>query len=85
MIQFKRDGTNAVCAVTIPVPTMDRRIYRFRFETGTEEYAALLTEAMRTEFRRIVQKSRKEAYEAGWRDAKARRRKQEYFAGYLGD
>lgn len=79
MINFKRDDKDAVVTLDLAVPTYDERVFSFKFGCGSEVYAGLLTEAMRKAFGNAVQAARREAYNDGWRDAKAKTAKRDWF------
>lgn len=61
------------------MPTWNERTFQFSFNCGGEAYAGLLTKALRDALGDAVQAVRREAYEEGWRDAKAKTAKRDYF------
>lgn len=83
MINFKRDGKKAVVRIDLSVPEYEERSFPFAFNCDGEVYAGLLTRAMRTAFSDAVKAARKEGYDQGWKDAKAKRASCSWFKGSL--
>lgn len=82
MISFKRDGSTVGIAVTVQVPNYDGRVYHTQWNAGGEAYAGFLSAAMNEQMREALRNIRKEAYEQGWKDAKAKRTKENWFGGW---
>lgn len=53
------------------------------FNTNDPIYAALLADSFNESIRRGIRAVREEAYNAGWQDAKAKRRKADWFSSYV--
>jgi hypothetical protein len=83
MINITRDGTKVRLAVGTRIPTDKAYDYLFYWDCGCVEYAGLLSEAMRNQLGEVVKAARKEAYEQGFRDAKGKRRKNDWFSGAI--
>ena len=83
MISFKRDNTDAVVNISIDVPFCEKMVFAMCFKCGTAEYAGLLTEAMKQQVGAAISAARKEAYEQGWRNAKAKRGKEGWFRSVI--
>lgn len=62
---------------------LERCRYPFVFDCDSKNYAELLKLHLRKCISEAVQKIRREGYENGWKDAKAKRRKQTSFSGYI--
>jgi len=83
MICFARDETWAVAKVTLDVPNYDARVFSMNFECNSAVYAGLLADAMQRVLRSKMKAAREEAYAAGWRDAKAKRTRNDCFSGAM--
>lgn len=83
MITFKREGSVVICKVEMDMPYWDTRIYHFRWETGSDVCSSLLTQHARTTLSDKLRAIRKEAYNRGWKDAKAKTKKEEWFSGWF--
>lgn len=81
MISFKRDGTVVRSDVTIFVPNYEARVFYFKWEAGSGAYAGFVSAQMQREMNAGLKAIRKDAYEQGWKDAKAKRTKEEWFSG----
>lgn len=57
--------------------------FPFRFDAGTEWAAALLAYELRHDLWNALVGIRREAYQAGWKDAKAHAVKETWFTGVL--
>jgi len=75
MIRFTRDGTRVKCTVATDVPNYDSRQFYFYWETEREYAAGLLSAHLTETYENNVGEIRREAYERGWKDAKAHRAK----------
>jgi len=80
MIRFTRNGTKVRCTVCVSIPNLDARCFFFEWETGAEYAAGLLSDKAEREMRSELESIRRKAYEQGYKDAKAKARKQTYFA-----
>lgn len=79
MIALKRDGKDVVLSFDADIPFYDTRRFEFTFHTGQETYAGLLTSHLREKLGDAMEAARREAYEKGWTDAKAKRTKDTWF------
>ncbi len=85
MINIKRDGS----IVKINVQTDLRHesggtsSYPFSFNCGDTAYADLLERYLKDRLSSEMKKARQEAYEKGWREAKAKVKKETWFNGSL--
>jgi len=75
----KREDSKVRIRVDIEVPGEGRVYYMLSIELGNRFYAAFVADAIREQFNDHMARVRREAYEAGWKDAKAKRRKQKWF------
>jgi predicted SPOUT superfamily RNA methylase MTH1 len=82
MISFVREGSKVTIRVTGQSPIADK-IYPFSYEAGTEGYALLLRQNLADALWQAIKKAREEEYEKGWKAAKAKKRKETYFAGWF--
>lgn len=82
MIQILRQGTEIVVKATC---AKNNYTYSFTYECGTgrEDYAILLREALADGLWNTIKTARQEAYEKGWKDAKRKGRKEDWFWGGL--
>ncbi len=85
MIEIKRDGCQVVLHFDLDVPTYETRVFPLSFGCGSggEVYAGLLARAMQESFGDRVAAARRDAYEQGWKEAKAKRSKAEWFSRLL--
>lgn len=87
MITFERNGekscTQVQCRVNGALPEIEKSVFLFSFVCGQEYAAALLVRHLNETFLKQVQLIKSEAYERGWKDAKAKRGKQTWFSGYF--
>jgi len=74
------DGATVV--ITLTVDVLDR-VFRFDCPAGSPWAAQLLRLTMQDQLRRAMERARADAYEAGWRDARAKRPKRVSFWGRL--
>jgi hypothetical protein len=81
-IDFYCSGNEVTAAVTIDVPVLGPRIWKFVLGHPDPTFAAFAQNAMAVQLRDALQNIRREAYEAGWKDAKARRRKATWFSRF---
>jgi len=84
MLNFFREDTRVKISFDVKIPKRDDRVYTFYWECGDENYAGLLADCIEREFDRRVMKARAEAYEQGYKDAKAKRAKRTWFSCILG-
>lgn len=82
MIQFKRDGSSVRVQVFTGVIVDGRERY-FELSIGTESdlYAQLLLEKLDQRMANLIFEIRREEYQRGWKHAKGKIRKSEFFPG----
>ena len=85
MITVARTETEVTLFLVIAVPNYEKRTFTFVCKAGNEAYAGFLAEAARNAMCDFVQKCRQDEYECGWRDAKAKRTKKDWFSRWLGE
>lgn len=78
MIQIEIKETKVRVIVDTKYPIESR--YVFSFDTGNADFAALLAENMNEKMRNDLEKIRRDTYEQGWKDAKAKKAKERYFS-----
>ena len=83
MLSIVRDGNDGEVRVEAFVPTLGTRIFRLRFSTGSDWSAGLVAGNLSEAISSAVKAARSEAYANGWRDAKAKRKKCEWFSESL--
>lgn len=83
MIEIKRNHGEVELWFDCFIPHYELRRFPFTFNCGNSEYAGLLTGKMKTALFEEMQRIRREAYEQGWSDAKAKRAKNDIFKGVL--
>ena len=87
MITVTRDGSDVVVGVTTNLPHESGSRTDFLFQhncgDGETQYAELLTRHIRHVLDTAVETTRREHYEAGRKDAKAKRRKRTWFGSAL--
>lgn len=79
MIYFTRAGTTVKCIAHVDVPNYEKTSLYFYWETGSNISAGLLSAEMEKQLSAKLETIRRESYEAGWRDAKAKKEKRKYF------
>lgn len=79
MIRFSRDGTVVRATVSCPIPNYESRDFWFQWIPGDEAYAGLLSAALQTRMVDQLERIRREAYEQGWKDAKAKTVRRKHF------
>ena len=55
----------------------------FTWQTGQPYLADLLARYIKEHIRKVISDTRREYYEKGWKDAKAKRQKDDWFSGLL--
>jgi len=80
MIDITRDGCEIALVVTPDFPINDLK-FSFTYNTGAEWVARLLRANIHQRQMSILTQIRREAYEQGWKDAKAHRTKKSWFSG----
>jgi hypothetical protein len=83
MISIDVEGEKVQVKVTMSVPFWENRVFPFTFECASRAYAGFFGRALQDKLFKSIQEARQEAYEQGWNDAKKKRRKEDYFKGWL--
>lgn len=65
--------------------SIDRRFYSLDIDTGSELYAELLAKNLSGHLEKLLTTAREKAYNAGWKDAKAKKPKKNRFNRYIKD
>lgn len=78
MIEFKVDETAVVLDVHACYP-LSTTFWSLRLECASKSYAFLLRENLYRNMTNKLEAIRKEAYNQGWKDAKAKTRKRDWF------
>lgn len=79
MIRFYREDNSVKCEVDLDVPQYERRTFYFYWGCNSPVFAGLLAAAFTTAMQDALEKIRRQAYEEGARDAKAKTRKRKFF------
>lgn len=82
-VTINRKGQDVELWLDAFIPNYDSRRFGFTFHCGGDVYAGLLTEHLRKRLGNLVEEARREAYEQGWKDAKAKRSKSDWFSRTL--
>ena len=86
MIRFKREGTQVKIVVDSKVDGVDvSELEACLWDCPNEIIADILFQHLRNKLWKTIEKTRKHEYEEGWKDAKAKRRKEQYFRGVSED
>ena len=84
IIEIKRKDNAVILNITVYIPYECERIFTFTWDTEASWSAGLLTSAMKTALETRITAIREEAYQDGWRDAKAKKGgKRTWFSGRL--
>lgn len=78
-LQVARQGDKVV----VKLPTVLDRFYTFEIQMPHDTSAELLARDMDARLDTAVRAARQTAYEQGWADAKAKRKKRDYFGTWL--
>lgn len=80
MITITKKGTSVMIEVQSKYPL--NRSYLFYWECGREDFALLLRDNLQGKMNDALEKIRQDAYMKGWKDAKARAKKETWFSGW---
>lgn len=80
MIDIKREGTFVKVVVDSQWPISGQ--YSFQWDTGRNDFACLLSENLKNKMVRDIERMRRDAYNQGWKDAKAKAKKETWFSGW---
>ena len=83
MIKFKREGNDAVCVISLDMPFWNTRDFHFTWSTGSEVCSSLLTKHAEEALKTALRKVRETAYNQGWKDAKSKKRKEDWFISWI--
>lgn len=78
MIEFKREGTKVVITVESGVMNYE---FSFNHECNHDHFAVLMRDAYNKHMNEELRKVREQAYNKGWKDAKAKVKKETWFSG----
>ena len=85
MLTFRNEGVNVIAAIDTKT-AVDKNLWLFKFKLDYEAAAAMCANALDRKLDDLIGDIRREAYEQGWRDAKAKRRKlKEFFVHMKAD
>jgi hypothetical protein len=79
MIRFRRDGQHVQCSINCDIPNYEERVFSVYWNAGNEWAAGLLSAETEKQMYAKLERIRCEAYEEGWRAAKAKKAKRKYF------
>jgi len=80
MIEFIKDGEEVL--VKVNTSSSINWHIKAKFNCNSELYAALLRQELHSHLNNTLERIRKQAYEQGWKDAKARTKKETWFSGW---
>ena len=80
MIRFRRSDTDVIAEVDLYIPGIGEQFYPAKFNLATEVEAAFVCQAIKEHMNDSLESIRNESYSAGWRDAKAKRRRKTWFS-----
>jgi hypothetical protein len=81
MFEVKREKNNVRIDVSLKIPGADTWYWTFHLSQHTDAEAQLLVNAINNNLEKVLKEIRKEAYEMGFKDARAKRRKETWFSG----
>lgn len=82
-LTISRDGSK----VTLKVDTnleVERPALLFEWETGKEMHAALLADRLRENYTGLIERARKSAYLAGYKDGRGKKQQRSWWPSWLG-
>lgn len=82
MINAKATEDGVTLGIEINIPGFKTWTYSFIWTTNDEAYAQLLTNQIKDDVETTLKIIRREAYHEGWKDAKAKRKKADWFGGW---
>lgn len=82
MINFLRQETNVIAEIECN-STVAKRWLSFSWNTTSELVAQLFVDNLENHLSERLQMERRKAYLAGWKDAKAKRKRETWFSGSL--
>jgi hypothetical protein len=83
MIRISCKDKQVTLSLDTYLPALGQCTYTFFWECGQEDYADLLSQNFQTSLNNRIKDIRRSEYEKGWKDAKSKRRKEDWFAGSL--
>ncbi len=82
MFEFKRLKNQIRLDINPNIPGAENWSFYFRRESSDEPSAQLLLNAFENEMRKQLKTTRQKYYDAGYKDAKAKRKKCDWFGGW---
>lgn len=79
MIRFHRHEGRVKCEIELDVPRYERRTFIFYWDCEGPVFAGLLAGAFENALQDKLEKIRRQAYEDGVRDARAKTKKRKFF------
>ncbi len=86
MLEIKRDGNSAIIHMDTDLPhnrPYVNTLWVFKSEEGSPWHAELVVRYLKNRLKECVKQIRRDAYEQGWKDARAKRVKETWFSGEL--
>ncbi len=81
MIKFDRIDSKCQAIVELNIVGAKNWDYKFEFNENDIPTAQLVINAIKDQMNERLKVIREKAYEDGWKDAKAKKRRQDWFAG----
>ncbi len=82
MIKFDRKDNTIYCYVSVAIPGTQTWTYHFSWTSNDVPNAQLLCNALDDALTEKLKQIREDAYNKGWKDAKAKLRKSDWFGGW---
>lgn len=79
MIQFTREGTKVRIEISSNALS---KSFLFYHECGQDHFASLMDDSYQERMSQSLERIRREAYNQGWKDAKAKVKKESWFSGW---
>lgn len=83
MIRITRQNSSVVLKLGSIIQGAGEWTYTFSWNASGDDYAQLLVNQFNESLENRLKKIREDSYEQGWKDAKAKTRKQTWFGGYF--
>ena len=82
MLSFKREGTNVIVRIDFTTPDAGEFHIPLDWRHSGTDLASLRVDSLERQLRTKLSIIREEAYNKGWRDAKAKTTKETWFSGW---
>lgn len=82
MFTFIRDKTDVKVQIEAK-SSVQARWFVFTWHCSDEVYADLLVKSFEANLEEKLKKARKESYDQGWKNAKAKQKRETYFGGWI--